>query len=220
MAKMVWDKIGERTIETGVEQVALYPMSEGTYGTGVPWNGFRSFTESPSGAEPTALYANNAKYMTLISAEDYSFSIGAYMSPPEFDKCDGSVEAVKGVNIGQQPRVPFGLALKTKVANDSEGNDYGYILHLIYGATAAPSEKSYNSINESPEAVELSWECSTTPVAVTGHKPTATITIDSRTADKSKLAELEKKLYGDDSMGTPTLPMPDEVITIMTPDEM
>lgn len=216
MAKLVWDQAGEKTYETGVEQCALYPMNEGTYGTGVAWNGVTAITESPSGAEQTSLYANNAKYVTLTSVEEFGATIEAYTYPDEFAVCDGSAEIVKGVKIGQQTRVPFGLAYKTKVGNDTEGENHAYLLHIIYGATAAPSEKAYNTINDSPEAITFSWELSTTPVNVAGHKPTASVIIDSRTADPTKLQELEKKLYGDDSVGTPTLPMPDEIVSIMT----
>lgn len=221
MAMLTWDDTGEKFYETGVDRGVLYPMATGgKYGTGVAWNGLTGVTESPSGAEPTALYANNSKYVTLLSAEEFGFTIEAYTYPDEFAECDGSAEATTGVYVGQQTRKTFGFCYRSKVGNDSEGQEHGYKLHLIYGATASPSEKGYQSINDSPEAITLSWECNTTPVNVTGFKPTSLVTIDSRTVDATKLEALEKKLYGDDSAGTPTLPLPDEVITMLTPDEM
>lgn len=221
MAMLTWDDTGEKFYETGVDRGVLYPMATGgKYGTGVAWNGLTGVTESPSGAEPTALYANNSKYVTLLSAEEFGFTIEAYTYPDEFAECDGSAEATTGVYVGQQTRKTFGFCYRSKVGNDSEGQEHGYKLHLIYGATASPSEKGYQSINDSPEAITLSWECNTTPVNVTGFKPTSLVTIDSRTVDATKLEALEKKLYGDDSAGTPTLPLPDEVITMLTPDEI
>lgn len=221
MAMLTWDDTGEKFYETGVDRGVLYPMATGgKYGTGVAWNGLIGVTESPSGAEPTSLYANNSKYVTLLSAEEFGFTIEAYTYPDEFAQCDGSAEATTGVYVGQQERKTFGFCYRSKVGNDSEGQEHGYKLHLIYGATASPSEKGYQSINDSPEAITLSWECNTTPVNVTGFKPTSLITIDSRTVDATKLEALEKKLYGDDSAGTPTLPLPNEVITMLTPDEI
>lgn len=221
MAMLTWDDTGEKFYETGVDRGVLYPIADGgQYGTGVAWNGLTGVTESPSGAEPTALYANNSKYVTLLSAEEFGFTIEAYTYPDEFAQCDGSAEATTGVYVGQQERKTFGFCYRSKVGNDSEGQEHGYKLHLIYGATASPSEKGYQSINDSPEAITLSWECNTTPVNVTGFKPTSLVTIDSRTVDATKLAALEKKLYGDDTAGTPTLPLPNEVITMLTPDEM
>lgn len=221
MAMLTWDDTGEKFYETGVDRGVLYPMATGgKYGTGVAWNGLTGVTESPSGAEPTSLYANNSKYVTLLSAEEFGFTIEAYTYPDEFAQCDGSAEATIGVYVGQQERKTFGFCYRSKVGNDSEGQEHGYKLHLIYGATASPSEKGYQSINDSPEAITLSWECNTTPVNVTGFKPTSLVTIDSRTVDATKLEALEKKLYGDDSAGTPTLPLPDEVITMLTPDEI
>ena len=218
---LTWDDTGEKFYETGVDRGVLYPIADGgQYGTGVAWNGLTGVTESPSGAEPTALYANNSKYVTLLSAEEFGFTIEAYTYPDEFAQCDGSAEATTGVYVGQQERKTFGFCYRSKVGNDSEGQEHGYKLHLIYGATASPSEKGYQSINDSPEAITLSWECNTTPVNVTGFKPTSLVTIDSRTVDATKLAALEKKLYGDDTAGTPTLPLPNEVITMLTPDEM
>jgi len=226
MAKLVWDKIGERFYETGVKKGVLYLQeSDGTYPKGVAWNGLISVTESPSGAEATPLYADDIKYLNLISAEEFGATIEAYTYPDEFAQCDGSAEIVTGVMIGQQSRKPFGLSYVTTLGNDVDGNEYGYKIHIIYGALAAPSEKGYSTINDSPEAITFSWEITTTPVNVPGHKPTACITIDSTKADPNKLADLEKILYGKDPTtpgGTdgvdPKLPLPDEIITLMTPD--
>lgn len=219
MAKLVWDEVGKRFYETGVSQCVLYPMTEGTtYGTGVAWNGITSVSESPSGAEPTALYADNIKYLNLVSAEDFSATIEAYTYPDEWAACDGSAEIADGVTIGQQTRKGFGLCYKTILGNDTESNEYGYKLHIIYGGMAAPSEKSYASVNDSPEAITLSWSITTTPVSVPGFKPTACLTIDSTKANPEKLAALEKILYGSD--GEPgseaRLPLPSEIITLMT----
>lgn len=219
MAKLTWDDAGKRLYETGVDRGVLYPMSGSTYGTGVAWNGLTGVTESPSGAEETALYADNNKYVSLYSAEEFGATIEAYTYPDEFAECDGSAELADGVAIGQQDRKVFGLSYRTLVGNDTEGQSHGYKLHLIYGAKASPSEKAYATVNDSPEAITFSWEITTTPVNVTGFKPTACITIDSTKADPTCLAALETKLYGDDSTGTPTLPFPDEVKTIMTPSE-
>jgi len=225
MAKIVWDKIGERFYETGVKKGVLYPQGPGgTYPKGVAWNGLISVTENPSGAEATPLYADDIKYLNLISAEEFGATIEAYTYPDEFAECDGSAEIAKGVMIGQQSRKPFGLSYVTTLGNDVDGNYYGYKLHIIYGALAAPSEKGYSTINDSPEAITFSWEITTTPVNVTGYKPTAYITIDSTKADPTKLAALEEILYGKDPTtpgGTdgvdPRLPLPDEIITLMTP---
>lgn len=219
MAKLVWDQAGERLYETGVKNCALYPQSNGAYPKGVAWNGITGVTESPSGAEATAIYADDMKYLNLYSAEEFGATITAYTYPDEFAVCDGSAELVEGVTIGQQARKTFGLAYKTVLGNDTDANDHGYKLHLIYGAMAAPSEKAYATINDSPEAIEFSWEISTTPVTVSGAKPTASLTIDSTKADPSKLAALEKILFGDDTAGDtagPRLPLPDEVKTLMT----
>lgn len=218
MTALVWDKNGERYYETGIEKGVYYPIGTGNYEGGVAWNGLTSVTESPSGAEATALYADNIKYLNLISAEEFAATVEAYTYPPEFAEANGEKELVKGVRIGQQTRSMFGMSYVTRKGNDVQGSDLGYIIHLIYGATAAPSEKQYSSINESPEAMTLSWELSTTPVAVTGGKPTASLTIDSTTADPAKLVELEKILYGDE-METPRLPLPNEIATLMTPAE-
>lgn len=221
MAQLItWDAAGERFYETGVDHGVLYPrIADGSYPVGTAWNGLVSVSESPEGAEATPLYADNIKYLNLISAEELNATIEAYTYPDEFAVLDGSVAPVVGVNLGQQDRGTFGLCYRTVVGNDVEGNAHGYKLHLLYGATAAPSEKGYNTINDSPEAITFSWEVTTVPEVVTGYKPTALITIDSRTADPTKLAALEVILYG--ATGTPDvparLPLPNEVITLMTP---
>jgi len=225
MSKLVWDKIGERFYETGVKKGVLYPQGPGgTYPKGVAWNGLISVTESPSGAEPTPIYADNIKYLNLMSAEEFGATIEAYTYPDEFAQCDGSAEVATGVMIGQQSRKPFGLSYVTTLGNDVDGNDYGYKLHIIYGALAAPSEKGYSTINDSPEAITFSWEITTTPVEVTGYKPTACVTIDSTKVDPAKLAALEEILYGKDPTTPdgddgvdPRLPLPDEIITLMSP---
>lgn len=218
MSRLKWDQTGERFFETGVSQGVLYPQGEnGTYPLGVAWNGLTTVTESPSGAEATALYADNMKYLNLMSTEEFAATIEAYMCPDEFAECDGSAELAKGVMIGQQKRKAFGLCYKTAIGNDVDGNEHGYKLHIIYGALAAPSQKAYATINDSPEAMTLSWEIKTTPVNVTGGKPTASITIDSTKADRVKLAALEDILFGSDSEpGTePRLPLPDEIKALM-----
>lgn len=218
MSKIVWDKTGERFYETGVKNGVLYIPTGGVYSKGVAWNGLTAVTESPSGAEPTPLYADDIKYLNLMSNEEFGATIEAYTYPDEFAECDGSASIATGVMIGQQTRKTFGLSYRTALGNDTVGNDYGYKLHLIYGALAAPSEKGYATINDSPEAITFSWEVTTTPVSVTGFKPTASITIDSTKADPTKLAALEKILYGsDDSPATePRLPLPDEIASLMT----
>lgn len=215
MAKLVWDKTGERFYETGVEKGVLYPQVSGAYPKGVAWNGLTAVTESPSGAEATPLYADNIKYLNLMSNEEFGATIEAYTYPDDFAECDGSAELAAGVRVGQQTRKTFGMSYVTRKGNDTEGTDHGYIIHLIYGALAAPSEKAYATINDSPEAITFSWEISTTPVEVTGMKPTACITIDSTKVDGGKLATLEGKLYGtDEPSGEPTLPLPDEIAAI------
>ena len=218
MAKLVWDKTGDRLYETGVKNGVLYIPTAGVYSKGVAWNGLTAVTESPSGAEATALYADDTKYLSLMSTEEFGATIEAYTYPDEFAACDGSAELADGVMIGQQKRSTFGLCYKTTIGNDTEGNDHGYKLHIIYGALAAPSEKAYASINDSPEAITFSWEITTTPVNVTGAKPTASLVIDSTKADPSKLAALEDILYGKDgdSATEPRLPLPDEIKTLMT----
>lgn len=219
MSKLVWDKTGERFYETGVKQCVLYIPTSGVYSKGVAWNGITAITESPSGAEATALYADDIKYLNLMSAEEFGATIEAYTYPDEFAECDGTASLVDGVTIGQQVRKTFGLCYRTTVGNDSDGNDHGYKLHIIYGALAAPSEKAYATINDSPEAITFSWEVTTTPVEVTGFKPTATIVIDSTKSDPKKLKALEDILYGkdgDSGSGTePRLPLPDEIKTLM-----
>lgn len=219
MSKLVWDKTGERLYETGVKQGVLYPMdAKGTYPKGVPWNGLTNVTESPSGAEATALYADDIKYLNLMSAEEFGGTIEAYTYPDEFAECDGSASLATGVYIGQQPRKTFGFSYCTTLGNDVESNAHGYKLHLVYGALASPSEKAYSTINDSPEAITFSWEFSTTPVNVTGFKPTACLTIDSTKVDPEKLAALEKILYGDDTdeSAVARLPLPDEVAQIIS----
>lgn len=214
MSKLVWDKTGERIYETGVKQGVLYLQdTSGAYATGVAWNGLTAVTESPSGAEPTPLYADDIKYLNLMSTEEFGATIEAYTYPEEFAECDGSAAIATGVYIGQQKRKVFGLSYRTVVGNDLENNDYGYKLHLIYGALAAPSEKAYATINDSPEAITFSWEVSTTPVNVTGHKPTACVTIDSTKVDETKLAALEAILYGSETEEA-RLPLPDEIATL------
>lgn len=215
MSKLVWDQTGERRYETGVKQGVLYPQAEGgIYPVGVAWSGLTAVTESPSGAEATALYADDIKYLNLLSNEEFGATIEAYTYPDEFAQCDGSASIATGVVIGQQARKTFGLSYKTILGNDVDGNDYGYKIHLIYGALAAPSEKSYATVNDSPEAITLSWEVTTTPVNVTGYKPTASITIDSTKVNAEKLAALEAILYGSDD-AEPRLPLPDEIATLM-----
>lgn len=214
MSKLVWDATGERLYETGVKMGVLYVQSEGTYPQGVVWNGLTSVTESPSGAEATPLYADDIKYLNLMSTEEFGASIEAYMYPDEFAECDGSAALTAGVYIGQQPRKIFGLCYRTTLGNDTQSDAYGYKLHMIYGALASPSEKAYSTINDSPEAITFSWELTTTPVNVTGHKPTASIVIDSTKCDKTKLAALEEILYGSESSEA-RLPLPDEIATLM-----
>lgn len=218
MAKLVWDKTGDRLYETGVKNGVLYIPTSGVYSKGVAWNGLTAVTESPSGAEATALYADDIKYLSLMSTEEFGATIEAYTYPNEFAACDGSAELADGVMIGQQKRSTFGLCYKTTIGNDTEGNDHGYKLHIIYGALAKPSERAYATINDSPEAITFSWEITTTPVNVTGAKPTASLVIDSTKADPSKLAALEDILYGKDGEpgNEPRLPLPDEIKTLMT----
>lgn len=218
MSRLTWDNTSERLYETGVKQGVLYPIqTDGKYSKGVAWNGLTAVTESPSGAEATALYADDIKYLNLMSNEEFGATVEAYTYPDEFAECDGSAALATGVMIGQQKRKTFGLCYRTTLGNDVDGNDYGYKLHLIYGCLAAPSEKDYTTINDSPEAITFSWEISTTPVNVNGFKPTSCITIDSTKADDTKLAALEDILYGkDDSETVARLPLPDEVATLMS----
>lgn len=214
MAKIVWDQSGQRLYETGVKMGVLYVQdSSGAYPKGVAWNGLTAVNETPSGAEATPLYADDIKYLNLRSAEDFGATIEAYMYPEEFEQCDGSAELAPGVKIGQQARNAFGLCYRTVLGNDIAGNDYGYKLHIIYGATAAPSEKSYATINDSPEAITFSWEVNCTPVEVEGFKPTASLVIDSTKVDAEKLAALEAKLYGGEESEA-MLPLPAEIAAI------
>ena len=215
MSKLVWDKSGERFYETGVDRGVLYVRDEaGTYSKGVAWNGLTAVTESPSGAEATALYADNIKYLNLMSNEEFGATIEAYTYPEEFGQCDGSASIASGVSIGQQTRKTFGLAYRTVLGNDTDGNEHGYKIHLIYGALAAPSEKAYATINDSPDAITCSWEVTTTPVEVPGFKPTACVTIDSTKVAPEKLEALEALLYGSESEEA-KLPLPSEIITLM-----
>lgn len=215
MSKLEWDKSGERLYETGVDRGVLYPQNaDGSYPKGVAWNGLTAVTESPSGAEATALYADNIKYLNLMSTEEFGATIEAYTYPDEFGECNGEGQLAKGVTVGQQPRKSFGLCYRTKIGNDVESSEHGYKLHLIYGGTAAPSEKAYATINDSPEAITFSWEVSTIPVEVEGFKPTASLTIDSTKVDKEKLEALEKILYGDEE-NEARLPLPNEVVSIV-----
>lgn len=214
MTKLNWDVQGERYYETGVSKGVLYPFKEGKYSKGVAWNGLTAVTESPSGAEPTPLYADNIKYLNLLSNEEFAATVEAYTYPDEFAECDGSAELAAGVSVGQQKRIPFGMSYVTKVGNDTDGQDYGYKIHLIYGALAKPSQKNYATINDNPEAITFSWELSTTPVAVPNLKPTACITIDSKKVTPEKLKKIEDKLYGTESEEA-TLPTPAELAALI-----
>lgn len=215
MAKLVWDETGKRLYETGVSKGVLYVQADdGTYGNGVAWNGLTAVNESPSGAEATPLYADDIKYLELTSTEEYGASIEAYTYPEEFEQCDGSAELGAGVTIGQQPRKAFGFCYRTLIGNDVKNNDYGYKIHIVYGAKAAPSEKAYQTVNDSPEAITFSWELTTTPVNVAGHKPTACVTIDSTKVDAAKLTSIEEALYGSDTK-EPKLLLPDEIAAII-----
>lgn len=215
MSKLKWDQIGERIYETGLDHGVLYPVAKtGTYDKGVAWNGLSAVNESPSGAEANPVWADNIKYLNLISAEDFGATVEAYTYPPEFEECDGSAEVAPGVTIGQQSRKMFGMSYRTLIGNDVDGQDHGYKLHLIYGAQASPSEKNRATINDSPEAVSFSWELSTTPVDVPGFKPTAHLTVDSTKTDPAKLKALEDILYGSET-AEPRLPMPEEVMELL-----
>lgn len=213
MPKLEWDKTGERLYETGIDHGVLYPYVSGNPGTGVAWNGLTSVTESPSGAESNPQYADNIKYLNLRSAEEFGGTIEAFTYPEEWAECDGSKSPSKGVYFGQQTRKMFGLSYRTKLGNDTDGDDYGYILHLVYGAIASPSERQYQTINDSPEPVTFSWEFDTQAVAVGGYKPVAHIEINSKLVDATKLAAFEKKLYGDTDTEA-SLPLPAEVLTL------
>lgn len=211
MAQLIWDEEGKHIYSTGVSKGVLYPFDirQNRYGTGVAWNGLKSVSESPEGAESSDIYADNMKYLTLISAENLKFTIEAYTYPDEFAVCDGTAALVAGVNIGQQPRTRFAFSYCTKLGNDTKGDQYGELLHIIYGAMAAPSEKAYNTISDSPEAITFSWECSTVPINVSGFQPTALITVDSTKLEATKYKKITDKLYG--VTGTPTLVTPDEI---------
>lgn len=215
MAKLVWDQISEKLYETGVEKGVLYPISSsGNYPAGYAWNGLSKISESPSGAEATAIYANNKKYLNMISAEEFGGTIEAYTYPDEFMECDGSKQGANGLYMGQQTRKAFGLCYKTLLGNDTDGNDYGYKLHFVYNAIVSPSSKEYSTVNDSPEAMTLSWEFKTTAIDVAGFKPVSTLVVDSTKTDPDKLAALEDILYGT-SNSDPRLPLPDEIISIL-----
>ena len=214
MPKLVWDDTGKHLFETGVQKGVLYPQVKGAYPKGVVWNGLISVTESPSGAESNPHYADDIKYLNLVSAEEFGATVEAYTYPDEFANCDGSAEISPGILVGQQERQKFGLCYRTVLGNDTEGNAYGYKLHIIYNATASPSEKQYQTINDSPEAITFSWELSTTPTNVDGHKPTASLVIDSTKVDEAKLKKLEDKLYGTESEEA-SLPTPNEIIALL-----
>jgi len=217
MAQLItWDAVGDRFYETGVDHGVLYPqIPDGTYPVGVAWNGLTNITESPSGAESNPQFADNIKYLNLLSVEEFGATIEAFTYPNEFAVCDGSAFPELGVAVGQQPRKPFGLCYRTLFGNDTEGTEHGYKLHLIYGALASPSEKAYQTVNESPEAITFSWEVTTTPAPVTGLKPSASITIDSTKVDPADLAALEVILFGVTPATAGRLPLPDEIITLM-----
>lgn len=222
MAKIVWDATGEKLFEAGVDHAVLYPLnSQGEYTPGVAWNGITQISETPEGAEPQNQYADNIKYLTLMSAEELKGTIQAYMYPDEWRQCDGSAELVKGVSIGQQNRKAFGLSYRTKIGNDVDELDHGYKLHLLYGAKASPSERTYETINDSPSPISFSWSYTATKVNVKDHQPTALLTIDSTKIDKTKLEALEEILYGSDDTDSddPRLPLPDEVIALLTGNE-
>lgn len=216
MAKLVWDQTGTRNIEAGVSEVALFPMEDGVYGDGVAWSGVTAINENPTGADATDLYADNIKYATLRSAERFGFTIEAYQYPEEWAECDGSAEAAPGVYLGQQNRKAFGLVYKTQIGDDTHPSlDKGYKLHIIYNSTASPSSRGYATINENPDAISFSWEANSTPEKVEGYKACSTIVIDSTKADATKLAALEKYIYGD-AQSTAAMPAPDKVITDLT----
>lgn len=213
--RLTWDDAGKRLYETGVKQGVIYPQDDnGAYPKGVAWNGLTAVTESPEGAEPTPLYADDIKYLNLLSTEEFKATVEAYTYPDEFAECDGSGSLVEGVTIGQQDRKTFGLSYRTSLGNDVKGNEYGYKLHIVYGCLAAPSEKAYATVNDSPEAITFSWEVSTTPVNVTGFKPTASLVLDSVKLGAAKMKAIEDVLYGS-SAAEARLPLPDEIKSII-----
>lgn len=215
MSKLTWDQVGERRYETGVDHGVLYVMGAGgTYEKGVAWSGLTAINENPSGGEANPFYADNIKYLNLMSAEDYGFSIEAYTYPAEWDGCDGAAELAPGVTVGQQTRKVFGLAYRTLIGNDVDGQDHGYKIHLVYGAQASPSQRNHNTVNDSPEPTAMSWDATTTPVEIPGAKPAAHMIIDSTKTDKEKMAKLEEILYGTEEDES-RLPMPAEIIELM-----
>ncbi len=216
MARLSWDNIGEHWFETGVDHGVFYPMDpeDNTYGNGVVWNGLTGVTESPEGAEPNDQYADNIKYLTLRSAETFGATIEAFTYPDEFEACDGTQTLGTGVRIGQQSRQGFGFCYRTLKGNDVKGQDAGYILHLVYGCTVSPSERAYQTVNDSPEAITFSWELDSTPVNVTGHKPTSLVTIDSTETTPEKMQKIEDYLYGTEYTNA-RFPMPDQIVSIM-----
>lgn len=217
MAKLAWDATGERFFETGVDRGVLYIPTAGVYDTGFAWNGLTAVTESPSGAEASPQYADNIKYLNLISAEEFGCTIEAFTYPPEFGECDGTASPSEGVVLGQQPRKQFGFSWRTKLGNDVDGDEHGYKIHIVYGALAAPTEKAYATVNDSPEAATFSWEVTTTPVQVTGYKPTALIVLDSTLLSPTDLAAIEEVLYGTDGApgSSPSLPLPDDLLDLI-----
>ena len=215
MARLIWDEIGQRFFETGVKNGVLYVQdNDGSYKNGVVWNGLTAVTESPSGAEETPLYADDVKYLTLRSAEEFGATVEAYTYPEEFEQCDGSAAIAEGVTIGQQARRAFGLCYRTSVGNDIQGQNFSYKLHLIYGCTVAPSEKSYSTINDNPEAITFSWELSTVPVPVDGFSPTASLVIDASKVDEEKMQLLEDALFGDETNEAKLL-LPNEIMALL-----
>jgi hypothetical protein len=224
MAKLVWDQVGEKEYQLGVEKGVIYKQKDGEYPSGAAWNGLKEVSQNPTGAESTKLYANNGTYLNLISNEDFEGSITAYMYPDEFAECDGSLEVAAGVYLGQQTRKPFGLTYKTLIGNDTNGDSHGYILHLVYGATVSPSERTYSTESDDPEAIEMSWDFTTTPVEVdvtvdgTQAKPLAHIELNSTKVDKTKIKSLEDILYGSETAEA-RLPLPTEVINIFKDQE-
>lgn len=212
--KLTWDEVGKRYYQTGVDHGVLYPQVGGAYPKGVPWNGLTAVTESPEGADPTDIYADNIKYLSIRSAENFKYTIEALFSPAEFDECDGSAQLVKGVKIGQQPRKGFGFCWRTIKGNDTDYNDHSYILHIVYNSTASPSEKQYTTTNDSPETMNLSWECDTLPVTVTGHKPTAHLEIDCEELTEAQLQAVEDALYGT-AEADAYLPLPDALLALI-----